>query len=402
MSSRGLRGEAAIVGVADYKNERKYVGQRAFFLEQFADLTRRALDDAGLKKSDIDGLCCTSIRETNMFAPATLAEYLGLHVNFAECVDLGGASPVGMVWRAAAAIELGICQAVVCGAPALPMPSNPHPLPKDDSRFYGSTSANWGSPQAEFDVPYGNVAQNAGYAMIAQRYAALYGYDERALAKIAADQRTNAQANPNAAFFGQPITIEDVLASPIIADPLHLLEIVMPCAGGSAVIVANKEVIARARNRPVYITGFGERLTTKSTTYQEDMTQTPVGPASRSAFAMAGKSPADVDVVQPYDCYTITVLLTLEDSGFCGKGEGTKFVNAHDLTYQGDFPVNTHGGQLGAGQAGLAGGMSQVIEGARQIMGKAEARQIDSCDTALVTGTGGIMSEQSAIVMEGG
>ncbi len=398
----GLNGNAAIVGVADYQNERKYQGPRAFFLEQFADLTRLALEDAGLRKEDIDGICCNAIRETNMFAPATLAEYLGLHVNFAECVDLGGASPVGMVWRAAAAIELGICQAVVCAAPARPMPANPNPPAKDDSRFYGSTSANWGSPQAEFDVPYGNVAQNAGYALIANRYAATYGYDERALAKIAADQRTNAQGNPKAAFYGQPITVDDVLASPVIADPLHILEIVMPCAGGSAVIVANKELAARSRNRPVYITGFGERLTTKSTTYQEDMTATPVGPASQSAFTMAGKKPADVDVVEPYDCYTITVLLTLEDSGFCGKGEGLTFVQEHDLTYQGDFPVNTHGGQLGAGQAGLAGGMSQVIEGARQVMGKADARQLSRCDTALVTGTGGIMSEQSAIILEGG
>ncbi|NKB96940.1 MAG: thiolase family protein [Pseudomonadales bacterium] len=397
----GLRGDAAIVGVADYENERKYTGPRAFQIEQFADLTRLALEDAGLKKSDLDGICCTSVRETSMFAPATLAEYLGLHVNFAESVDLGGASPVGMIWRAAAAIELGICQAVVCGAPARPIPSNPTPHTKDSGRFFGSTSPNWGSPQAEFDIPYGNVAQNAGYALIAQRYASEYGYDERALAKIAADQRTNAQGNPKATFFGQPITIDDVIASPVIADPLHILEIVMPCAGGSAVIVANKALAAKSKNRPVYVTGFGERLTTKSTTYQEDMTQTPVGPASQSAFAMSGKKPSEVDVVEPYDCYTITVLLTLEDSGFCGKGEGMQFVNEHDLTYKGDFPVNTHGGQLGAGQAGLAGGMSQVIEGARQIMDKAEARQLSTCDTALVTGTGGIMSEQSAIILEG-
>ena len=111
----GLRGEAAIVGVAQYENERRYAGEKNFFTEQFAELTRLALNDAGLHKDDIDGLCCTAIRETNMFAPATLAEYLGIHVNFAEIVDLGGATPVGMIWRAAAAIELGICQAVICG-----------------------------------------------------------------------------------------------------------------------------------------------------------------------------------------------------------------------------------------------------------------------------------------------
>ena len=396
----GLRGEASIVGVADYKNDRKFTGQRTFALEQYADLTQRALEDAGLTVEDIDGLCCGALPESNMFAPATIAEYLGLQVNFAECLDLGGASPVGMIWRAAAAIELGLCQAVICATPARPIPSNPNAGPKDPTRFYGATSANWGSPQAEFDVPYALVGQNAGYAMIAQRYQAEYGGAERALAKIAADQRTSAQGNPKAIFCGQPITVDDVLASPMIADPLHLLEIVMPCTGGAAVIVANKSLTAKSNHRGVHITGFGERLATKSATYQ-DMTHTPVAHAARSAFAMSGRKPSDIDVLEAYDCYTITVLLTIEDSGFCAKGEGAAFVTENDLSYAGSFPTNTHGGQLGAGQAGLAGGMSQVVEGARQIMGRAEDRQLKRCDVALVTGTGGIMSEQSAIVLEG-
>ena len=307
-----------------------------------------------------------------------------------------------MIWRAAAAIELGICEAVVCAAPGLPIPSNPNQKPRDPTRLFGSVSASWGSPQTEFDVPYGNVAQNAGYALIAQRYAATYGYDERALAKIAADQRSNAQGNPNAVFFGQPITIDDVLQSKVIADPLHVLEIVMPCAGGSAVVVVSDRLAKKCRHRPVYVTGCGERLTTRSVTYADDMTVSPVGPASKSAFQMAGKTPKDVDVLEAYDCYTITVLLTIEDSGFCEKGEGTRFVNENDLTFSGSFPVNTHGGQLGAGQAaGMAGGMSQPVEGVRQIMGRAEGRQVADCNTALVTGTGGIMSEQSAIILEG-
>jgi acetyl-CoA C-acetyltransferase len=142
----GLRGEAAIVGVADSQNERKYTGTRRFQIEQFADLTRLALEDAGLNKSHLDGICCASIRETNMFAPATLAEYLGLQVNFPETVDLGGVSPVGMIWRAAAAIELGICQEVVCAAPARPIPSNPNQQAPDAGRCFGSTSPNWGTP----------------------------------------------------------------------------------------------------------------------------------------------------------------------------------------------------------------------------------------------------------------
>lgn len=398
----GLQGRAAITGVADFKNERKYTGKRKFYTEQWAELTQLAIADAGLSKNDIDGLCCASIPESSMFAPATIAEYLGLRVNFAEMVDLGGASSVGMIWRAAAAIELGICEAVVCAAPGLPIPSNPNPPPRDPTRLFGSVSANWGSPQTEFDVPYGNVAQNAGYALIAQRYAATYGYDERALAKIAADQRTNAQGNPKAVFYGQPITIDDVLQSKMIADPLHILEIVMPCAGGSAVVVVSDRLAKKCRHRPAYITGCGEHLTTRSVTYADDMTVSPVGPAAASAFRMSGKSPEDIDVLEAYDCYTITVLLTIEDSGFCNKGEGIAFVNENGLTHDGSFPVNTHGGQLGAGQAaGMAGGMSQPVEGVRQIMGRAEGRQVRNCNTALITGTGGIMSEQSAIILEG-
>ena len=188
----------------------------------------------------------------------------------------------------------------------------------------------------------------------------------------------------------------------MIADPLHLLEIVMPCAGGSAVVVVSERLAKKSQHRPVFVTGFGERLTTRSVTYAEDMTVTPVGPAAASAFAMSGRTPKDVDVLQAYDCYTITVLLTIEDSGFCQKGDGIKFVNENKLTFDGSFPVNTHGGQLGAGQAtGMAGGMSQPVEGVRQIMGRAQGRQVQHCDTALITGTGGIMSEQSAIILEG-
>jgi acetyl-CoA acetyltransferase len=116
---------------------------------------------------------------------------------------------------------------------------------------------------------------------------------------------------------------------------------------------------------------------------------------------MAGVAPADVDAAEVYDCYTITVLLTLEDAGFCAKGQGARFIREHDLTWRGDFPLNTHGGQLGMGQAGAAGGMTQVVEGARQVMGRADARQVDGCDLVYVSGTGGVMSEQSALILRG-
>ena len=397
-----LEGKASIVGYFEYPHIRKFTGERQFSLSQWADLTQRSLADAGLHAKDINGIVCSSIRETHGFVPATIVEYLGFPVDYAEYVDLGGANAVASVWRAAVAIELGLADVIICAMPAQPIPSNPNPGPVDPRRFFGASSSNWGSPQAEFEIPYGNLAQNCGYAMIAQRYGAEFGYDERTMAKLVVDQRTSGAVNPNAVFFQKPVTIDDVLSSRVIADPLKMLEIVMPVSGGGAIIVASEEVAKRTRHRPVRITGFGEHLTMKTPTFADDLCHSPVGPASTRAFEMAEIQRTDIDACEIYDCYTITVLLTLEDAGFCGKGEGMSFIRENDLTYKGNFPVNSHGGQLSTGQAGGAGGMTQVIEGARQIMNRADAHQIHDCNRVYVSGTGGIMSEQAAIILEGG
>jgi acetyl-CoA acetyltransferase len=393
---------AAIVGYAQRRAQRHFTGEPRLSLEQWADLAADALADAGVDAREVDGICCANdVQESAMFVPATIAEYCGWSLNFAERLDLGGASPVGMVWRAAAAIAAGVCEVVVCATPARPRPRDPNPGPPNPALVYGASSSMWGSPQAEFEIPYGNVGQNGGYAMYARRYHDLYGWDERSRAKIAADQRVSACANPDAAFFGRPATIDDVLASPMIAEPLRMFEIVMPVRGGAAVVVTTAERARRAPHRPVTIAGFGEHLTHKTPTYAPEMLETPVGAAAARAFAMAGLRPSDVDMAQLYDCYTITVLLSIEDSGFCGKGEGLDFVRLHDLSYRGDFPVNTHGGQLGFGQAGLAGGMSQVVEAVAQIQGRAGDRQLRTHDVAYVSGTGGVMSEQAALVLVG-
>ncbi len=402
----GLRGDAAIVGAAQYKPEKYATAPQMFHLEQVADLAAQALEDAGLKASDLDGLVINGpqFHEASVFVPAMAAEYLGIEVNFAEVVDLGGCTSVGMIWRAAAAIELGLCEAVLCVIPMRMAPFAPNEDPAWMARAmrFGGHSTAFGAPEAEFDLPYGHLGQNTGYAMIAQRYAAQYGYDQAAMAKIAVDQRTNAQYNPDAMFHGKPMTIEDVLGSKMVADPLHVLEIVMPVAGGAAVIVTSKEVAARSKNRPAFVKGFGERLSFKSPSYAKDMTVTPLAEAARRAFAMAGVKPGDMDAAQIYDCYTITVLLSLEDAGFCPKGEGMRFVRENNLTWKGNFPLNTHGGQLSFGQAGSAGGMSQVIEAFTQIAGRAGARQLKRCDQVFVSGTGGVMSEQGALILQGG
>ncbi|HMW22155.1 MAG TPA: thiolase family protein [Burkholderiaceae bacterium] len=402
----GLQGKAALVGAAQYKPEKYMAAPRMFHLEQVADLATLALADAGLSLADVDGLVTTGpqFHEAGMFVPAMAGEYLGVRLNFAEVVDLGGASSVAMVWRAAAAIELGLCDTVVCVIPARMAPASVH----DDhvaevmraSRF-GGHSTRWGAPEAELDLPYGHMAQNTGYAMIAQRYAATHGYDAAALARICVDQRFNACHNPDAMFFGQPITVDDVLNSRMVAEPLRMLEIVMPVAGGGALVLTRADKARGCRHRAVRVVGCGEHVHSKSPTYAADMLATPIGPASRRAFEMAGCRPADVHMAQIYDCYTITVLLTLEDAGFCPKGEGLRFLREHDFTFKGDFPMNTHGGQLSFGQTGSAGGMTQVIEAMQQIQGRAGARQLHRHDLAYVSGTGGVMSEQGALILKG-
>lgn len=401
---RGLQGDAAIVGYVELPPERMSKASPApFTLEQWALLAAAALEDAGLSAEQVDGIVTSHLGESEIFVPSTVAEYLGVRANFAELLDLGGASAAGMVWRAAAAIELGLCDVVLCALPARYITPSSELKPKTltDAVFFGSSSNQFGSPQAEFEIPYGNLGQNGPYGQVAQRYAYEYGYDERAMAKIVVDQRFNANHTDGAIWKDTPLSIEDVLASPVIADPLHMLEIVMPCVGGAAVVVASAEVAARARNRPVWVKGFGEHVPFKTPTYAEDLLDTPIRKAADTAFGMTGLTRDDMDMVSIYDCYTITVLLSLEDAGFCEKGKGMSFVTDHDLTFRGDFPLNTAGGQLGFGQAGLAGGMHHVCDATRQIMGRAGAAQVADCHRAFVSGNGGILSEQTTLILEG-
>ncbi|HLR99978.1 thiolase family protein [Mycolicibacillus parakoreensis] len=399
----GLKGEAAIVGYVEWAPERLSKARPApFTLEQWAELGAAAMDDAGLPADLVDGIVTSHLEESQIFVPSTVAEYLGVRARFAELVDLGGASAAAMVWRAAA-VELGICDVVLCALPARYITPTSQAKPKalSDAVYFGASSNQYGSPQAEFEIPYGNLGQNGPYGQVATRYGAVFGYDERAMAKIVVDQRVNANHTDGAIWHDTPLTIDEVLASPVIADPLHMLEIVMPCVGGAAVVVANAQVAKTARNRPVWVRGFGENVPFKTPTYAADLLHTPIAEAAETAFAMSGLRRADMDMVSIYDCYTITVLLSLEDAGFCPKGQGMGFVAEHDLTFRGDFPLNTAGGQLGFGQAGLAGGMHHVCDAARQIMGRAGPAQVGDCHRAFVSGNGGILSEQTALILEG-
>ena len=338
-----LKGNAAIVGAAQYRPEKYATAPRMFHLEQVADLASRALADAGLRADDVDGLGHSRAAVSRGFR---LRAGDGRRVSGPLAQLRRGSRSRWLYVRSAWSGVPQQLSSLACARrccvfcrPAwrrLARRKIRRGWPAPCASVGHSTA--FGAPEAEFDLPYGHMGQNTGYAMIAQRYAAQYGYDPLAMAKIAVDQRFNALANPDAMFYGKPLAADEVLASKMVADPLRVLEIVMPVAGGAAVIVASKEVAARARNRGAVVTGFGERLTYKSPTYAPEMTQTPIGPASQRAFAMAGLKPGDVDAAQIYDCYTITVLLTLEDAGFAPKGEGMRWVRDNDLTYRGKLP----------------------------------------------------------------
>jgi acetyl-CoA C-acetyltransferase len=220
------------------------------------------------------------------------------------------------------------------------------------------------------------------------------------MAKVAVDQRKNALKNPLATFNDKELTIDEVLNSRMICDPLHIFEIVSPTSGGAAIIVASPEIAKRAKHPPVWLLGAGEFANHSTITYAPSITTSPIEVAAANAFNMAGLKPKDMNLVCPYDCYTITVIVSLEDAGFCKKGQGGPFVAEHDLSYSGDFPCNTHGGQLSFGQPGLAGGMSHVTEGIRQLMGRGGARQVKNASLAYVNGNGGIMSEQASLILE--
>lgn len=348
-----------------------------------------AIQDAGTEATEIDGLLIgTQVGETPQHVPATVAEYFGMQPTMANMVDLGGASGPGMVWRAASAIAAGQCETVLC---VLGNHRN-QPVPRSPNR----------NPAREFDSPFGASGANTSYALLMQAHMALYGCKPEDYAQIAAGSRANAQLNPNAIFYGSPATVEDVLASPMIASPLHLLEIVMPVAGGDAVIVTTAKKALKGPHRPVWLEGAGEKITHRIVSQAPCLTSGPLKPAIARALQQSGQAVNKIDFLSLYDCYTIMVATTIEDAGLCKPGQFGNWLRDNGGMGPGSCqPINTYGGQLGFGQPDLAGGMTHVVEAVRQIRGGVHGRQIKNCNTALVTGNGATMSEAVALVLRG-
>ena len=383
-----LRGACAVVGAAELPPARVTPGQTT--LGMIGRVARAAVADAGLEPAAIDGLLVgPQVGETPQHVPATVAEYLGLQPTMANVVDLGGASGAGMVWRAAAAIVAGLCETVLC---VLANTRDPQVVPRSPNR----------NPIREFDVPYGGSGANQAYAMVATAHMAAFGTTPEQLAQVPVFERRNAALNPDAVFSGRDITVDDVLASPVVMSPLHLLEVVMPCGGGAAVVVTSAERARGLPHRPVPLLGAGEKLTHRALSQAPSLTTSPLTPAIAAAYAMAGVGPTDLDLLSLYDCYSIVVALTLEDAGLCPKGEVGPWLADQDFSATGNLPLNTHGGQLACGQADLAGGMGHVVEAVRQLRGEAGARQVPDAEVALVTGNGATLSEEVALVLGAG
>ena len=360
-----LRGRTAIVGFYELPTRRAYPGRNTFSL--LAEAARGAIRDAGLRQADVDGLICSEIM------PMTLAEHLQLKPRFTASMTVQGASGASSIATAAAAVHAGLANYVLCIF---------------GESLQGSFPPSMRATVVEWEDPFGPVvAANGPYGLIKQRYMFEFGTTQEQFAKCSVDERFNAAENEHAVWAGQPISIQDVLDSRFTNDPLHLLESVMPCSGANAVIVTTAERAKALPNPPVYILGAGGPATSHYEIWQEDrITTSPVVMSAPTALEMAQCSVRDVEFAQFYDCYTILAMMTLEDAGICPKGEIGDFYQETDTTYKGEFPINTDGGQIGAGQPGDAGGFRHIVEATRQIMGRAGVRQVERNDLCLVNG----------------
>ena len=290
-----LRGAAAVVGVAELAPQR-YTGDETI-LELLSGVANDAIADAGFDRAEIDGLIVHPIGGLPGFVPATVAEFLGLQPTFAEIVDLGGATGAGMVWRAAAAIQAGMCTSCLCltGTRRRRRSSRPDAGKSAGPRTPKSIQPGRDrSPQAEFDSPYGMIGANVGYAMLATRYTHEFGLKDEQRAKVAVDQRKNANVNPHAIFRDQTLTIDEVLSSEVICEPLHMLEIVMPAAGAAALLVTSAERAADAQQAPAWLLGAGESVTHSSLAQAPGLDTTGIGIAASAAFTQAGVKPSEV------------------------------------------------------------------------------------------------------------
>ncbi|GLW17534.1 hypothetical protein Stsp01_42770 [Streptomyces sp. NBRC 13847] len=357
-----------------------------------AQAARRALADSGLDCSAIDGFASAGL---GTLAPIEVAEYLGLRPTWVDSTSVGGATWEVLAAHAAEAIAAGHADAVllVYGSTAR----------ADIKAGRRTSNLSFGARgPLQFEVPYGHTLI-AKYAMAARRHMHQYGTTLEQLAQVAVQTRANAAANPEA-MYRDPITVDDVLGGPVIADPFTMLHCCIRSDGGCAVLLVAEDRVQDLAKPPIWVLGSGTAVSHTTMSQWDDFTVSPAAVSGRQAFARAGVRPDEIDLAELYDAFTYMTLVTLEDLGFCAKGEGGAFVGTGRLLRDGGLPVNTDGGGLSACHPGMRG-LFLLVEAVRQLRGEAGPdRQVHKADGALprlavASGTGGWFCSSGTVVL---
>ena len=372
------RGSVAVVGAAESD-----LGQVAPYtspVDLMAQATMRALDDCGLKLSDIDGIF--SATSQVRMAPLVLAEYLRIKPRYFDGTVIGGSSFMSHLAHAHGAIEAGLCEVALIA--------------------YGSTQRTVSRAAASprefnyYEAPYKPFLPSSAYALAASRHMYEYGTTREHLAEVAVAARQWALMNP-VAWEKEPLTVEQVLKSRMVSYPFTVRDCCLVTDGGGAIVLTSAARARTLRKKPVYVLGVGEALGHATIANMPNLTVTAAAESGPKAFRMAGVKPSDVDMVSLYDAFTINPILFLEDMGFCPKGEGGRFVSNGAIAPGGKLAVNTSGGGLSYNHPGMYG-LLVMIEAIRQVRGECGRRQVKDCEIALAHGNGGVLSSQCTVL----
>lgn len=383
-----LSGKAAIAGV--FESPRRDAPRVHPFALQM-ECILGALDDAGLTLKDVDGLCAASgdwAEGGSTMDVVELAEYIGIAPTYVNSTDVGGCSYILQAGQAAAAIATGLAEVVVISYAACPR-WWPLSSPSFDPFVFPAGPG-------QYEIPYAPTLIST-YGLFTRRHMDLYGTTPEQLAQVAVTFREHAAKNPDARL-RKPITVDDVLASPMIASPLHRLDCCVVTDGGGAVVMTSRERARDLKKPPVHLVGYGAAVArTQNSQIPDDLT-TPAALSGPRAFAMAGVTPGEIDVAQIYDAFTITPMLALEDLGFCGRGESGAFVTDGNLTLGGSLPTNTDGGGLSSNHPGKRG-IFTLIESVRQLRGEGPGVQVPDARIALAHGLGGTFCSAATAIL---
>jgi acetyl-CoA acetyltransferase len=373
-----IKGTAAIVGAAEVDTWQTDGRSPAGLM---AEASRRALDDAGLRLADVDGIFSASSHYT--FPTLNLAETLGLRPRFMDSSNIGGASFVSHVAHAAAAIAAGLCDVALIA--------------------YGGTQrsdkgklvsrAEWSA----YEEPYGLIHPISSVAMIARRHMHEFGTTSEQFAAVAMSAREWSLLHPNPPYPAK-LTIDDILGSRLISSPLHARDCCLVTDGGAAVVVTSAERARSLRCMPVYLLGFSESSNHRAVSAMPNLTGTAASQTARQALTMAGRSLSDIDTAHVYDAFTASLLVLIEDLGFCGKGEGGPFVADGNIAPGGTLALNTNGAGLSFTHPGMLG-LFLLTEAVTQLRGDAQDRQVRGAETALVHGMGLTLAAHSTAIL---